>query len=390
MSLAFQPKNDMNDNCMHASFSSQEIIDELQFVLNQNFTKNHATITKVLDFVSNSLVKISWDDRFRRINDKIQKLVRFLNDQNNPQSRQNAQTMANSILETVNTVIYFIQVHGGLIPDDENQEKIPIDFLNAFNLTLEMLKNIHWKPVSTDDMYTKLRDNVNDLITKTFAQLLNYNLHNFEQSDQITNCFSQIIEYVDLNGTFAEKLIPPLRRYYRKFQIQTFNEKLTTKTLKAAIELMLISDADFTEQIKNLPNDFQKFAALDKRAPDRPFFQKEAINCAMHTENIDVICYAAKKYPSNEMYERVLSKLGEVASKWITYIITGALLPCREYFRYYSSLIDILTPADRDQIYDSIGTSDLGKALRAQKYFNLRDENDPMVKEINSILQYVR
>ena len=389
MNFGFQPKNDLNDNCMHASFSSQEIMDELKSVLNKNFTKNHATITKVMDLVSGSLVKIAWEDRFRRINDKIQKFVRYLNDPVNPQSRTNAEQMANSITETVGSVITFIQIHGGLIPELAKAEKVPIDFLNAFNLTIELLKNIHWKPISTDKMFSSLRDKTNELIYNTLAQLMNYNLVNFQQADQLTDCFSQIIEYVDVNGMFANKLIPPLRRFFRKFQTQTFKENLKTKTLKAAIELMIISDADFTEQIKELPNDFQKFAALDKRANDRPFFKEEAINCALHTDSIEVICYAAKKYPSNEMYERVLFKLGEIASKWITFVISGALAPSREYFRYYSSLIDILTPMDKDHVYEAIGSSELGKSLQAQKFFKLTEDKDNMIKEIRTILQYV-
>ena len=391
MTTVYNQRKELSEACMGASFSAKEVIEDLRKVLNQNFTANPGTINKIIKIVTSNLIQTAWDEKFQRINARIQRLVKLIIETVQNKQVEDPNIEAKKIRNEIDDIIAFIQMRGNLDPEGAKAENILPDFNHAFHLCVEVFKKIQWKP-NTNPIFTNLKKCFDEQIMKTFAQLLNYNCANVD-TESITSCMSIIIENVDTTGTFANLLTPPLKRFYRRLQIETFSHNLTNKNLRAAIELMLFSDADFKEQIRKLPNDFHKFAALDRKANEDDFFKKEAIKCAETTNSIDVLVYASKKYPSPKLYRRVMEKLGEVASHFVANFLIENIKSARELCKQFSSLVALLTPADKDRVYESIASSENGPALKCQaeatRLVNMKDDNDPMVREIRSIIAYV-
>ncbi|EAY16252.1 hypothetical protein TVAG_423040 [Trichomonas vaginalis G3] len=385
-------RSEINEACLNATFSAEEVIEELKNVLDKNIT-NPQTIGNIINIVKNSIVQASWQQSVDQINKKLDDYVKTLLDiANQRPTTSDPQQEEIRIMDMVGDIISYIQIRGGLDADGAVREQILPDFMVAFNLELEMLRRIKW-PDFNHKSYLRLRKTAINLFFTTFAHLINQNATHFENAESLYKCLQSMVE-LDSNGNFPELLIPPIRRFYRIVQAEFYSRYLSLSQLQACVKLMMLTDIDFTKQIHNLPNDPKKFQILqksihdfDKNSSKAEFIRNELRECAEKSDNVDILAFARKNIPSEKIEIRFMTKLAEVSSKWLNALLLPDYKEARYYYKQFQTLTNLLSPTDKDDVYESIASSDLGPVFKSQK-FALKEE-EPMMKEIRAIIAYV-
>lgn len=377
--------HEINDACLFSTFNSEEVIEELKNVLDKNIT-NPQTISNIVSIVKNSLVQASWQQSVDLINKELDEYIKLLMDiANNRPTNIDPQEKENKINEMIGDIISYIQIRGGLDVEGAKSEQITPDFSIAFNLELEMLRRIRWSDFGHKN-YIRLRKNTIRLFFTTFAHLINQNATHFEYAESLYKCLQSMVE-LDSNGNFPDLLIAPIRRFYRIIQAEFYSTHLSLAQLQACIELMVKTGLDFSKQIHDLPNEPKKFQILERNANRHPFFKKEAIECAEKSDNIDVLMFAKKNICTEQIDIRYMTKLSEVSAKWLNAMLMLDYKESRYYFKQFQSLTSLLSPGDKDDVYETIAQSDLGPVIKSTK--NVLKDDELMSKEIKAIIAYV-
>lgn len=389
-----QPIDESNYFSCGSSFSAEEILGELQLVLNKNISqeKLRKNITSELAIQLN---KTARHVKFMNFNDRIKQLTKFLLDKSpnrRPQEELNkkVEIFRNELL----SYVAFVQMYGGLDPERAAEAKISTNFIEAFHYLYDLQRKIKWIQITVE--LKPVREEFDKLCIKTFTNILNYNITKFENNNYLIQCLNWLID-VDLQSSASQFLIPQIRSFYEKLQLQRFLAEPRYSLLGPAIKLSIMEGIDISDkidQVKVEPENPNKFLFLVQRIQNYPHLEKNAIKAALETTNCDAVAIAYQKFPGNKDIEKYFyNRLAFIMNKWLDLLVSEQTpmtnQRVRESYRPFRKMTSIIGIEEKQKVLDVAAESVIGKALSECVSNHLIELNreDPMSADISLIIQ---
>ena len=389
-----QPVDESNFLSCGSTFSAEEILGELQIVLNKNISQEKLR-KNITSEVAMQLNRTARQVKIMHFNDRIKQLTKFLIDKSpnrRPQEELNkrVEIFRNELLN----YIAFVQMYGGLNPEGAQEAKISTNFIEAFHYLYDLQRNVKWVQIPAE--LKPVREEFDRMCIKTFTNILNYNITKFENNNSLIQCLNWLID-VDFQSSASQFLIPQIRSFYEKLQLQQFLTEPRFSLLGPAIKLSIMEGIDISDkidQIKVDPENPKKFFFLFPRIQNYPHLEKNAIKAALETTNCDAIAIAYQKFPNNKDIEKYFyNRLAFIMNKWLDSLVSEQVpmtnQRVRESYKLFRKMTSVIGIEEKQKILGVAAESDIGKTLIAcvRSHVIELNRDDPMSADISTIIQ---
>lgn len=395
------PKDDTNELALNATFNAFEVIQELQTVLNNNITQPKIR-QQIISDVSHSMIKNGWSKKIERLGGRLAKLASIYSEKST-QVSPSPDNIRENIKSELFDVIAFIQILGGLDPEKSEKSHIHTNFITAIQFLNSFIQQLKW-PERPCPQIQSLRHEFYQLSTKTFTEILNRNINNFENQDALNKCLIMLID-LDHNYLLHQYLIPPLANYYRNLQRAVFKERMDISHISAGIKLSMRDDTNLIPQINALKPDLEgkKFILLEQKRDMGQDIEDAALKAALETKNINAICIAMEKFPGNKDVERHFYELlVGAANHWVNLVLKfpsenpnpnttrspfNDPIVLRAYLQF-KKMLRVIGDEGRRKVLAVISASEPGLALRslvARQAIDTSNDHE-MARDIGAII----
>ncbi|OHS99248.1 hypothetical protein TRFO_08496 [Tritrichomonas foetus] len=394
--------DDFRDLVLYATFNANEIVDQLRIVLDKNLNSK-STQDRILQEVTNDLIKNAWYEKLKRIIEVIRVQVNAATQFPNNQ-------VDLSFVDELYDIIAFLQILGGLDPEAAAQTGIKHDFISAFTFMMNLIRKLFHKDARGDPWpetsqntpagshLRAAKSKLFALCVKTIAELLNRNITYFESPESLTRCLTQMITTLDSNGIFANFLNPPICQLYDRIQVEIFKAKLLPFQIQAVIKSAMRSKEDIYDAIDLLPNDIRKFQIVSKMAQADEKYIEIGKKCVIKSNDVDVILLGKKLFPLNDEVQKkqftvhFFNRLSELLSVWINELLVRPNPmnndDVKKAYKPLHKIMSILNDNDRKKLFAKVKETELSQALGALVKNTIKELNkdDPMAQDILAII----
>ena len=413
--LAPQIYDDFRELSLYATFNADEAIAQLRGVLEKNLSSKK-TQENILKEVTSELIKHAWEEKLKHILESIKLQMQMITNPNvqNPK-------LDLSFYEEINDIVAFLQIIGGLNPQEAERAGIQHDFQFAIDYTLTLIQKLFLKIENKFDPWPdcpgnspacqqmkKTRSKVFMLIFKTIAALINSNISYFDSPELLIKFLKQIMNMADNNGRFAPLLSPHIEELYNRIQEEMFMTKLNTYSLQSVVKSAIKGDKDISEAIARVPNDIRKFQILKSLAQEDEKYSELLKQTIVKSNELDVIHMGTKiTFVHDESFKKALTSrlfdvLSECLSTWINELLIRPNPLNDDYVKkayfHLSKIMSSLSASDRKKLFFIIKETELSHSITAlcQRDPELKQilaqedspaREDQMVKDILSLIR---
>jgi len=377
-------RTDYQDTTFQTTFNAQEIIEELMLVLKKNITSEELK-SQIVKTIKKELQKIAWFEKYVHINQTIKQIHENTGD--NSSKNEECKKLFEELADT----IAFLQLLGGIETDSE-APKLQKDFHQAFTFLFELFKRIQWPENQRNypPPLLNIRKKFHTLIFGSMAEIINLNYNHMPTFEHFHFCLNTLLD-IDGNDSFHSLLLPEIAKYYEKLQIQHYRTRIMPNQLEAALKVMIRTNIDFSESIRNLPNDRMKYYHLQRKMDSHPKIMEELKFCIYNTNQIEVLVLAYQNFPNDtQILEKLMIKLSEIINFWLVTLMSQRPLAdteLRNAFRQYQNAMNHIPAGLKSQIFQTIVESDFGPSLKNLLATDQRMKgDDQMIQEIKNIL----